>query len=95
MQQLPLPLALALLPLAEGAAAPQPLPPQPLFQLPLPISMAAAQLYWAFYANPAANPYNRNYQDALAYFCLIAGINTTPQVAGNHIYHAATRNLWP
>ncbi len=81
MQQPPQPDAIAALPGASGGLPILP-PPQPLVQLPPP-NNPVPQLYCIFYADPATDPYHRNYQEALAYFRLIARVNPTPQVAAN------------
>jgi len=89
MQQPPQPAAIAALP-AGGGGPPIPPPPQPLVQLPPPIN-AAPRSYRAYYADPRTDLYNGNYQEALAYFRLIPGVNPTPQVAANRVYAAAAR----
>jgi len=89
MQQPPQPVAPAALPGGGGALQP-PQPPQPLVQMP-PLISATPQSYCTFYVNPTTDLYQGNYLDALAYFCLVAGVNPTPQVTANRVYAAAAR----
>jgi len=49
------------------------------------------KIIWSILCRPIDQPLLGNYQDALAYFCLVAGVNPTPQVAANHIYHASAQ----